>query len=39
MKRKILNLTSFNSRDNSGEGEMIAQLKETVQVTGKKWKV
>jgi hypothetical protein len=36
MERKMFNLTSFKSSDNSGEGKMIAQLKEKFQVTGKK---
>jgi hypothetical protein len=36
MKRKIFNLTSLSSSNNSGEDAMIAQLKETFQVTGKR---
>jgi hypothetical protein len=35
MKRKIFNFTDSNGRDSSGEGEMIAQLKEKFNSTGK----
>jgi hypothetical protein len=36
MKRKTFNLTDSSDRDSSGEGEMIAQLKENFHITGKK---
>jgi hypothetical protein len=36
MKRKIINLTDSSGFDSSGNGEMIAQLKEIFHITGKK---
>jgi hypothetical protein len=36
VKRKIFNLTNSTGNDSSGEGEMIAQLKEKFHITGKK---
>jgi hypothetical protein len=39
MKRKIFNLTDSSGNDSSGEGELIAWLKEKFHITGKKgWK-